>query len=275
MTEVTSSKSDRKFTWSAVAGYLVAVAALIWVFYGIKPEHVFGQISNVNWALAATGVALDFCRYLTQSLRWQLLLSSFGRISVVKTLKALYSGVFVNLVFPMRLGEVARAYIASRSASLAFPSVLSSLLVEYLFDGLWLAIGMGFAGIFVKLPVQIMGAVRILGPVIIAASILFCIIIFVKNPFIKKYFTQKEEPVKSGRRAVLSFFTKIRLGMKSMSLSRMFIPAFIVSGVDLFFHACSFWMIMKSYGILLPPVTALAVAILFLQRLSYPMRLPI
>ncbi|HAJ78385.1 MAG TPA: hypothetical protein DCO75_01320 [Fibrobacteres bacterium] len=256
--------------WTVIIGYAVAAIALLWVFHGINVGFILQDLSSIKWPLAIAGMFFDIGRYITQSFRWKFLLSSLGKISFLKTFRALYSGVFLNMVFPMRLGEVARAYIASRSADLPLPSALSSLLVEYLFDGFWLALGIGLAGFFVALPVQIMGAARILGGLIITASVIFFIIIFRKIPFIEKTFSKSDGQGKPVFAGIAVFLRELRIGMQSMSKSKLFIPAFFLSALDLFFHAGAFWIIMNAYGIHLPFLISTAVVFFVFVGLIVP-----
>ena len=259
-----------KSPWSALISYVVAAGALFWVFHGINAGALLRDFSAINWPLACAGMVFDVGRYLCQSVRWKLLLSSFCRISAAKTFRALYAGVFLNMVFPLRIGEVARAYIVSRDGCLKFSSALSSLLVEYLFDGMWLAMGIGSAALFLSLPDQISVAARILGTVILLASAVFCIIVFREIPVI-----EKGPPSSRGliRFALLRFHAlqhSIRTSLKSMSKSRFFIASFFLSGVDLFFHMGAFWIIMRAYGIHLPFFTASAVVLFVFVGLIVP-----
>ena len=54
--------------------------------------------------------------------------------------QAIYVGLFASEIAPMRLGELVRAYLASRWIARPFAAVVPSMLVERLIDGIWLAL---------------------------------------------------------------------------------------------------------------------------------------
>jgi uncharacterized protein (TIRG00374 family) len=79
--------------------------------------------------------------------RWQFLLSPLGRVSYRHALAYTCVGYFANTLLPMRLGEVARAYLAASALRLPRLATLGSIVVERLTDGitiLVLASALGF-----------------------------------------------------------------------------------------------------------------------------------
>lgn len=250
-------------------GYSIAACALIWVFHGINPGVLLREYAAINWPLALFGMVFDIGRYISQSVRWKLLLSSFCDISVFKTLRALYAGVFLNMVFPLRVGEVARAYIVSRSTCARFSSALSSLFVEYLFDGIWLASGIGIAALLVPLPPQITGAARILGLIILLAAAFFCLLVFREIKPIER-FAASAGLIRGPLFRFMRLVHKIHVSIQALGKSRFFAMSFFLSGLNLVFHMGAFWIIMRAYGIHLPLATACAVVLFVFVGLIVP-----
>jgi uncharacterized protein (TIRG00374 family) len=248
----------------------VAACALAWVFHGIKLDVLRKDFTSINWGLAVFGMFVDVGRYATQSVRWKLLLTPVCRVPVFSAFRALYAGVFLNMLFPFRIGEFTRAYIVSRQASVRFSSVFSSLIVEYLFDGIWLALGIGLVAVFTPLPKEILGAARILGVVILLASTAFAVIIFHKERLSGAQPAAKEGLLWKTLRQGISFLLKIRKSLKTISRSRLFFPSFCLSAADTLFHITAFWIILHAYGLPLSYLVSAAVLLFIFVGVIIP-----
>ena len=92
------------------------------------------------WSLAALALHL----YL-KSLRWQFILSSLKQITTVSAFSNVTIGLMANNILPARLGEFVRIYSMAKTEKLPQSTVLSTLIIERLFDGycliLFLVIG--------------------------------------------------------------------------------------------------------------------------------------
>ena len=95
------------------------------------------------WSLAALALHL----YL-KSLRWQFILSSLKQITIVSAFSNVTIGLMANNILPARLGEFVRIYSMAKTEKLRQSTVLSTLIIERLFDGycliLFLVIGFSF-----------------------------------------------------------------------------------------------------------------------------------
>jgi uncharacterized protein (TIRG00374 family) len=215
-------------------------------------------------------MVVDIGRYAAQSLRWNLLLRPFGKISVAKTFQALYAGVFLNLILPLRVGEIARGYLASRFSGARFPSIVSSMFIEYLFDGIWFALGIGLVALVVPFPGQMAGTARVIGVLVIAAIGTFIFFLFYKR--------NVESPDTAPPRSLawkpvwhaMSFLRKVRKGFQVIGVSRRFWVSLAISGFDIMFHIVAFWMIMHAYGIHLPLTVAAAILLFVFVGLIVP-----
>jgi uncharacterized protein (TIRG00374 family) len=88
------------------------------------------------WVLVPA-VALYFLGLLARSVRWRALLG--GTLELGLLFRTLVIGLMVNDLFPIRLGEIARALLLARNASVPIGTSLASILVERVLDGLALA----------------------------------------------------------------------------------------------------------------------------------------
>ncbi len=249
--------------------YCVAAGALYWVFRDVNPRLLWRDILHISWPLALLGMAVDIGRYFAQSVRWKCLIGPIGRISFGKTLKALYSGIFLNLILPLRMGEIARAYLASRYSGANFPSVVSTMFVEYLIDGIWLAVGIGAIALAVPLPSHVVVAARILGIAVFTAVAIFIFFVFFRSS--ESVFTGGI-PFQSFKivRAFVSFVDAIRSSLRVVGRSGLFWMSLSVSSFDFLFHIVAFWIIMSAFGIFLPFTSAAAILLFVFVGLIIP-----
>ena len=134
-------------------------AARLLVGIAVSAVFVWATVSRVDLAAvgqalskaAPLGVALVFVfawlEIFVRAWRWQFLLSPLGKVSYRQALAYTCVGYFANTLLPMRLGEVARAYLAASALRLPRLATLGSIVVERLTDGitiLVLASALGF-----------------------------------------------------------------------------------------------------------------------------------
>ncbi len=241
-------------------GYLLAAIGLVWVFHDIRLEELPKNIFSVNWSWVAIGVAFDILSYLCQGLRWSTLLRPLGSISVLKTTQAIYVGLFTNEIIPMRAGELVRVYLVSRWLSVRFASVIPSLAVERLIDGVWLAIAIGLVAILVQLPKDLLEAGEALGVIVLLATALFIYLVLHRRKNAPPPSAEKSPSGKLFGR-IKSFFSHLSEGLHAIGTSRFIYLGFVFSAFILVFQMLAFWAVMWAYGLKLSFWTGAAVLI--------------
>ncbi|HXW18311.1 MAG TPA: lysylphosphatidylglycerol synthase domain-containing protein, partial [Candidatus Acidoferrales bacterium] len=107
-------------------GYGLAIISLVWVFRDFHLRRTIREFSNVSWRWAFLGMLFDVLSYCVQGLRWKLLLTPFGRVRLIRSTRAVFAGLFANLVFPLRPGELLRSVLLSGWECIKFGRVLGS-----------------------------------------------------------------------------------------------------------------------------------------------------
>lgn len=227
-------------------GYLFAGACLIWVFHDVQMGQMLAHVASVKWDWIALAVVFDVLSYICQGWRWQLLLQPLGRISVRETTEAIYVGLFTNEVTPLRFGEIVRGYFVSRKLSSPLISVIPSMAVERLFDGLWVAAAFGLTAIFVPLPRDLLDAGDMVGITVLVGTAVFAYAVFrTRNAG-----STEEKPARGGvAKMVFGFASSMTEGLRRIGFSRVFFVSFGVSFFVLFFQAVAFWLVMWGYGL--------------------------
>jgi uncharacterized protein (TIRG00374 family) len=245
----TNNKPSRSYgVWKKIAGYAVAVLCLLWVFHGVKVRELIGSVTAINWWWIALALFFDIFSYACQGLRWDLLLHPIGRISTFRATEAIYAGLFVNEILPMRPGEVLRMYLVSRWAGVRFSQVIPSILVERYFDAIWLALAFGIIVLAVPLPRYLVDAEEILGITALAGTALFIYLVFRKR---SGGAAESGGPVGRWRpvRWISGLLDKTTHGIRDIGRSRFLYSSFAVSLLLLVGQMLSYWLVMVAYGL--------------------------
>lgn len=239
-------RSRRARRANAILGYALAVIFLAWVIHGTHFDRLFANVGRINWSLVGLGLVFDVLSYLCAGVRWHFLLKPVGRISALRTTQAVYAGLFLNEVLPMRVGELARAYLISRRLRVEVMRIVPSMAMERFFEATWLAVGIGLTAMFVPLPAHLARAGDILGAVVLAGAAAFVFLAL----------WQKRRPANETAARAVSRNIWRRLGRLVLSLGRGVgeiglsgnaAAAFFVTLLFFALQAFSFWFIMVAY----------------------------
>lgn len=225
-------------------GYLVALGCLMWVFHDIHLGRLWESFNHLNWWLIALAIFFDIASYYCQGVRWELLLRPQGRISSLRTTQAIYAGLFTNEIVPLRPGELVRAYLVSRWLPAEFVSVIPSMAVERLFDGVWLALAIAVAAFYVPLPKDVLKAEEILGVIMIILIGLFAYLVLGK----RKTHDDSDFGWKPWR-AVKKFLRRLSGELRNIGASGPSYISFGVSLLILVFQILAFWLVMRACGL--------------------------
>jgi uncharacterized protein (TIRG00374 family) len=229
------------------AAYLAAAAGLVWVLHDVAWGRLLKHVTGLDWRWVALGILADVASYVGQGLRWRLLLKPLGDISIFQATQAVYAGLFVNEVAPFHIGEIARAYPVSKWLAAPLLSVVPSMALERLFDGIWLVAGMGLTAILVPLPRNLLEAGDIFGLAIIALTAVTFYLILRKSR--EPHPERPARPRSAAARWVAANLKKLETGLRMIGLSRVSVAAFALSFLIVAFQAFSFWFIMIAYGL--------------------------
>jgi uncharacterized protein (TIRG00374 family) len=236
--------------WRYAIGWLLAAAGLIWVLHDIHLSRLPGQLAGIDWRWVALAMVCDVLSYLVQAVRWRLLLEPVGKIGLLQAMQAVYAGLFTNEVLPMRPGEFVRSYIASQWMGASFITILPSIILERLFDGVWIAMGIGLAVIFAPLPEDLIEAEETFG-VIIALFVASFIYLVLRRPRSRRNGRPADRGLLKWKppRAIAGLFTRLGEGLRETSRTKEFYLAFILSLPFLALQAITLWLIMLGYGL--------------------------
>jgi glycosyltransferase 2 family protein len=248
-----------------ILGYGLAIACLIWVLHDFHIMKALRDLAKVDYRWVLVGMGFDVLSYVVQAARWKFLLSPFGKIRITKSIRAVFAGLFANIVFPLRPGELLRSYLLSSSEDIGIGRVLGSVGVERLIDLVIAVASLAVASLLVDLPRQFRRVVDTLGIVtLVLLGIVVLLILYLELKLGDK--TSFE-----GRpRRLPGKFMGALVGLHAMGTSPSFYPAVMLSILMPFSQVLGLWSMMRSYGLHLPFFAAVVVLLIINLGVSLP-----
>jgi glycosyltransferase 2 family protein len=142
----------------AILGIALSIGLLLWALRGVSLAEVVRHIGAAKPAPLAIAVVLATLTFPLRLLRWRLLLrdESGGTYPSAPLWHAIALGFMANNILPLRAGELVRSYAASRLAGVRFTTVLSSVVVERIFDAITIVALLTLALLSSDLPRSVM-----------------------------------------------------------------------------------------------------------------------
>ncbi len=273
----------REARWiQPVLGTLIGLAGLIWIFHDVQLSQLRRDFAGIGWVWVIPALACDTFGYFLQGSRWALLVRTLGPLGPLRATQAIYGGLFVNEMLPMRVGEIVRAGIVARWLEVPVLRVLPSLAVERLFDGFWLALYIGIVALFVRLPRGFVRAADILGIIVLAGTGLFLVLVFrpdtagetAARPVPRDDLAPGSSPVRSRRGGLYgrlrSGLTQLRVEARAIGRSRSFVLSFALSSLPQACEALALWLLLQAYAIPLSLWSGVAAALILRLGTAIP-----
>jgi uncharacterized protein (TIRG00374 family) len=157
---------------------------LVWTLRGANLGELKDDLATMDWWWLGFAVVADVAVYCWQAVRWRQVLRPVEQVSFRQAVSAIYIGLFANEVLPFRAGEILRCYMVSRWTKLPFSVVISSALIERIFDGIWLCLCLLLTIQMVPAHHHMRWLVRsgyLLGVVVLSGSALLALAVFLRQ----------------------------------------------------------------------------------------------
>ncbi|OQY79769.1 MAG: hypothetical protein B6D41_22220 [Chloroflexi bacterium UTCFX4] len=157
-------------------GVVISLGLLAFVFYGTDLNAIGNAFRTANYIYLLPAVALYFIGVGMRAARWHFLLRSLKALSMWRLFQVTVIGYMVNDLLPLRLGELARAYILGETEGLGKTSVLVTIVLERVFDGVTMLLFIGVAAFFLPLN-QALQTLLLVGTILFAAVAIALVIV--------------------------------------------------------------------------------------------------
>ncbi len=248
-----------------IIGYGLAAICLVWVLRDFHVVRALHDMANANWKWVLVGMAFDILSYGIQALRWKFLLTPFGKVRLSRSIRAVYAGLFANLVLPLRPGEILRCYLLSNSEDITVGRVLGSVGVERFVDLVIATAALAVVSLVVELPRRFNRIADTVGVVMLfVLTFVVCLVFYLEIKF-----GENIEPAESQRRLPGRLMAALA-ALHAMGTAPSFYPAVLTSLLMPFCQVLALWAMMKSYGLHLSFLAAVVVLLVINLGVSLP-----
>lgn len=241
-----------------MASYLVAGVCLFWVFHNIQPDRLVAGMAHVHWWLWTFCIGMQFMAYFCVACEWHFLLRPVGRLPLGRATQAVFAGRFANDVLPLQLGYLVRSLLAARWMNVGLLSIFPSLIVERLWDGIWLACGIGLAAISLPLPPRVVHAANAFGAVVLGGAAATAWVV-VRRSKMGPDSPAPPDSYATTLSRIRSAFLRLTGGVRDIVRSGLLAPILALSLLKLAIQAAAFLGFLWAYNLHLSFPAALAV----------------
>jgi uncharacterized protein (TIRG00374 family) len=125
---------NRKMTLSFIVGLVISATALYFAFRHVPLSDLVNYLASINYFWILPALVLVLISFYLRAVRWQIILTSYRKISVWRAFHPMMIGFMINCILPGRLGEVARPVILQKKEKVPFTTGLATVAAERIFD---------------------------------------------------------------------------------------------------------------------------------------------
>ncbi|MFH1540543.1 MAG: lysylphosphatidylglycerol synthase transmembrane domain-containing protein [Elusimicrobiota bacterium] len=252
-----------------IFGIIISIFFLYLVLRNIDIKTIAKFIINGNYLWLLPCIVAYTLAFILRSVRWKFLFLPIKKFSAKQLFPSLAMGFAANCIFPMRFGELVRAYIVGKKHNISKSSSLATIVLERITDGIsvliLLLLAVPFLPVFppwVKktIFIAIIFFISVLGVVSILIVKKHFIDFFKKIPFIK--YELKERLVHKIKKFLVGFeiITDIKSFLIVMLISfcvwlcEIFNTYFLLKivGINLSLFAIIFVLFITIIGLTIP-----------------------
>jgi uncharacterized protein (TIRG00374 family) len=276
--ESTPESSGTRRVLSAVIGIALSAALLLWALRGVNLTEVGARLRAARTLplLIASFVATII--FPLRVVRWRYLLrrDDGGPLPATPLWHAVAIGFMANNLLPFRAGELVRVLAACRLAGAGFGTVLSSIAVERIFDGLAVVALLSGGLLASHLPANVViggvplaHAIQVSG--IIAFAALAAALLVVAYPLAAERVVRRVLPAGRITDRVVIGIESIRQGLSALQSPRRLAGVAFWSLVIWLLNALAFYIAFSAFGIpvdfagalILPGVVVVGISVQF------------
>ena len=115
-------------------GLIISGIFVYWAFKEIDYDVMLEAFKQANYWLLIPGIIFMFVSLWIRAIRWGYLMEPIKKVDRKTLFSSMMIGYYANNVFPLRLGEVLRAYAIGKAADVSRMASFATIFVERLID---------------------------------------------------------------------------------------------------------------------------------------------
>jgi len=120
--------------WS-IGGALIGLAALAWIFGRLDYERLRDVLATADGVFLAAVPVVIAVEQLVRAWKWRQILHPLRPVSTLRLFGAIMVGFLGNLLIPLGLSPILRSWLIARLESLRLSTVLATVAIDRLIDG--------------------------------------------------------------------------------------------------------------------------------------------
>lgn len=160
--------------WIIMGVFLVG--SLWFAFRGIDIPRLMNAFSSMNYWIILTTVPINLLSHYIRGLRWRTMLKPIQQVSKTNAFSAVMVGYFFSNIIP-RSGEIVRPFVFAKREKVSFTTMLATVFVERVLDGLSLVILVLFT--FAQFRLQIIEAFPFLSETVVLAGLVLPVLVLI------------------------------------------------------------------------------------------------
>lgn len=121
-------------------GGLVGLSILAWVLHGFRLDRFLEVLQEADIRFLLLLPTALLVEQTVRAWKWRQLLAPFADAGALRLLGAIMAGHLLAILIPLGVGAVARSWLVARRQQLRLPTVLATVAVDRLVDGLVFAL---------------------------------------------------------------------------------------------------------------------------------------
>ncbi|MFH0948734.1 MAG: lysylphosphatidylglycerol synthase transmembrane domain-containing protein [Elusimicrobiota bacterium] len=224
-----------------ILGIIISIFFLYLVLRNIDFKSIIDVISNGNYLWILPTIITCTLGFIFRSVRWRYLLLPVKKFHWRQLFSSLVMGFAANYIFPLRFGEVVRAYIVGKKHQISKSASFATIVLERIMDGLGILILLCLSVPFLPVfPPWIKHTILIAIVLFLVVFVVLTVLILKKHfvdhlkkiPFIK--YELKERIVNKIKKFIVGF--EIIKDIKNFSVVLLFsICVWVFETLNLFF----------------------------------------
>jgi hypothetical protein len=274
------SVASMLFNWKSLLGVGISLVLLYLAFRKQDLRLIAAEIRSADPVQLAIATALATFIFWVRAWRWRSILQP---VRAGTSFRSRFAGVTIgamgNNLLPARVGEFARAYAFSRMEPVSIVAAFSSLVIERLFDGVFLVAFLFLAMVLPGFPgmgvdgddlIYVTVARSLVFMLALAFGLLFLMVLWPERVVIRmEAVLAKLLPAKV-RRPIIDALEAFLSGVSILRDPTLVLKATLWSAVLWLINALGFWFAFRAFDIDLP----VSAAIFFQSCLALAVSVP-
>jgi uncharacterized protein (TIRG00374 family) len=229
--------------------FIVTAALCVFLYLRMDVSAFTDGLKKANYLLLIPAVILTSVAWLIRAVRWKVLLNPFAEVPLSEAFRVLMVSASIGVIVPARAGELWRAHAMGRQTGLSRSTVLGTVVVERLIDGIMLI----FMALLALILIGPSSAIAILVGSMAAGFIVATafVMVLTRSPSAQDWATRQLIRIAPAKmKGVLAEKASLFMhGLSSLRDNRILLSASGLTIAIYLLDAFIYWMMGQSFGL--------------------------